>query len=88
MSLIEDAKALICPRDIAENCFYCGADVPDDPHKPDCCWQATMPRIVTALEAAQAVVWEDCCRLACCNGGLHDDECPIPALRRALAGGQ
>ena len=88
MGLIEDAKRLsdgyLDPMDRNDECELCGLVIS---HADDCPWLA-MPQIVKALEAAQAVVWEDCCRLACCNGGLHDDECPIPALRRALAGGQ
>ena len=64
MTLIEDAKALaaISPKVMVQDlagdadlaCYACGNHEWDvSPHTPDCAWIA-MPRIVKALEAAQA----------------------------------
>lgn len=66
MGLVEDAKRLADAGSYDDggngslyepSCIHC-CGFPDDPHKPDCPWLA-MPRIVRALEAAQALVDAD-----------------------------
>lgn len=94
MGLIEDARALAESDPTREDsssspgtCRYCGGETVGGLltmrvlHADTCPWLA-LPRIVAALEAAQQVVRDGCCRRACCNDQRHDDCAAV-----ALAGG-
>jgi hypothetical protein len=56
VNLLDDTRRLRMARNEAEDCYECGhyGDI-DDPHAADCPYLA-LPRIVAALEAAEALV--------------------------------
>lgn len=60
VGLLDDVRAFTRSRDVDGECPICGAYCPDDgvpdDHDPQCQMLTLMPKIVTALEATQALV--------------------------------
>jgi hypothetical protein len=55
MSILDDARRLVKRTALRGSCWYCGAYQESDPHGEECP-VPSMPRIVAALEATQALV--------------------------------